>query len=95
MVVLAKREMCFWPAEIRKKLDIFEMHTSLGPGAQKLFRPKGRKLDTANCHFRCAGGNSCIFSWNEFFSSVFQVLDLSFVVLQCHGNVCNWNPKLI
>ena len=40
MVVLPKREKCFSAAKTRTKLDIFEMHTSLGPGAQKLLRPK-------------------------------------------------------
>ena len=41
MVDLPKKEMCFWPAETRKKKhDFFEMHTSLGPGAQKLLRHK-------------------------------------------------------
>ena len=29
------------------------------------------------------------------FSSVGQVFGLMFLVLQCHGNVCNWIPKLI
>ena len=53
MVVLPEREMCFWPAETRKKLDFFEMHASLRPGAQKLLRYKRRKVDTASFHFRC------------------------------------------
>ena len=71
MVVLPKTEMCFWAAEIRKKLDFLKMHKSLGPGAQKLLR----KMDTASFHFGFVGENSCIVSWNETFSSVFQVLD--------------------
>ena len=29
------------------------------------------------------------------FLTMFQVLGWSFLALQCHGNVCNWNPKLI
>ena len=32
--------------EVQKKLELFEMHTSFGPGAKKLFRYKWRKLDT-------------------------------------------------
>ena len=73
MLVLPKRDMCFWPAETRKKLDFFEMLTSLGPGAQKLLRHKSRKLNTATFHFRCVGENSCIVIWNESFSSVGHV----------------------
>ena len=46
MVALPKREMCFWPAKTTKKSDFFEMHTSLGPGAQKLLWHKwGRWID--------------------------------------------------
>ena len=30
-----------------------------------------------------------------FFSSMFYVSDWSFLVMQCHGNVCSWDPKLI
>ena len=40
MMVLVKEEMNFRRAKLRKKLDFFEMHTSLGPGAQKLLRHK-------------------------------------------------------
>ena len=53
-----------------KKLDFFQVHTSLGPGAQKLLRHKRRKLDTGSFQFRCVCENSCIVSWNESFSSV-------------------------
>ena len=31
----------------------------------------------------------------SFFSTVFQVLDRSFLVLHFDGNVCNWFPKVI
>ena len=31
----------------------------------------------------------------SFFSTVFQVLDWSFLVLHFDGNVCNWIPKVI
>ena len=95
MVVLPKREMCFWPAETRKKLDFFEMLTTLGPGAQKLLRHKWRKMDIASLHFRFVGENSCIVSWNETFSSVGHVSGWSFLVLHSCGNVCNWIPKVI
>ena len=31
----------------------------------------------------------------SFFSGVFQILELSFLVLHFEGNVCNWIPKVI
>ena len=94
-VIAGQTEMCFWPANNRKKLDFFEVHTSLGPGALKLLRHIWRKLDTASLHFRCVSENSCMVSWKEFFPSVFQVLDWSFLVLHFYGNVCNWIPEVI
>ena len=48
------------------------MHTSLGPGAQKLFRHKWKKLNTASFHFGCVGEKSCIVCWNEFFPLCFK-----------------------
>ena len=95
MVVLPKREMCFWAAEIRKKLDFFKMHKPLGPGAQKLLRYKWRKMDAASFLFRIVGENNCIVSWNETFSSVGHVSGWSFLVLQSCRNVWKWIPKLI
>ena len=53
------------------------MHTSLGPGAQKLLRHKWRKLNAVSLHFRRVGENSCIVSWNESSSPV--------------GDVSGWN----
>ena len=75
MVVLPKREMCFCAAEIRKKLDFFKMHKSLGPGAQKLLRHKWRKLVTTSLLLHCIDGYSCLRYWNGSFSAAFQVLD--------------------
>ena len=95
MVVLPNREMCFWPAMTRTKLDFSEMHTSLDPGIQKLLRHKWRKLNTACLLLHCFDGYSCLRYWNEFFLAVFQVLDWSFLVLLFDGNVCNWIPKVI
>ena len=43
MMALPNREMCFWPAKTRTKLDFFEMHTSLEPGAKKLLWHKTGK----------------------------------------------------
>ena len=71
MVALPKREMCYWPAKTRKNFDFFEIHTSLGPGAQKLLKHKRRKLNTASFHFRCVDEKSWIVCLNEFFSSLF------------------------
>ena len=87
--------MCFWPAKTRKKLNFFELHTSLGSGAQKLLRHKWSKLNTASFHFRCVGEKSCIVCWSEFFSSLFQVLSWIFFVLYFYEKVCNWFAKVI
>ena len=70
------------------------MHTCLWPGAQILFRHKWRKLVTASLLLHCIDGYRCLRYWNEIFSSMFQVLGWNFLALQCHGNVCNWNPEL-
>ena len=78
MVALPKRQMCYWPAKTRQKLDFFQIHTSLGPGAQKLLKYKWIKLNTASFHFPCVGEKSWIVCSNEFFSYLFQVLCWSF-----------------
>ena len=39
------------------------------------------------------GENKCILKWNDFFSSVGQVLGWNFFVLHFDGNVCYWIPK--
>ena len=88
-------EMCFWPAHTKTKLEFFEVLTCLWPGAQIFFRHKWKKMATVSLLLPCIPGDSCLNSWNEFFYSVFQVLNQSFLVFQCHANVCNWNPKLI
>ena len=95
MVALSDREICFWPANTRTKLDFFEMHTCLWTGAQIWFRHKRRKLVTASHLLHCFDGHSCLRFWNEFFSAVFQVLDWISLVLRFDGNVCNWIPKMI
>ena len=95
LVSLCVPEMCFWPAKTRKNLELFEMLTCLSPGAQIWFRHKWRKLVTASLLLQCIDWYSCLRSWNEFYSAVFQVLDWSFLVLHFDGNVCNWIPKVI
>ena len=75
MVALPWREICLRPAKTRKNLNFFELHTSLESGAQKLFRHKRRKVNTASFNFRCVGEKSCMVCWNEFFPPLFQVLD--------------------
>ena len=96
--------VCWWPCACLKcvsgprrleKLDFFEMYTCLWPGAQLLFRHKWRKVTTTSLLLHFIDGYSCLGYWNEFLSSMFQVLDRTLLALQCHGNVCNWNPKLI
>ena len=78
-----------------KKLELFEMLTSLRPGAHILFRHKWRKLTKASFFYLIVLMNivgSVI--GNKLFSSVFLVLDWNFVVLQCHGTfaigIRNW-----
>ena len=71
------------------------MHTSLGPGAQMLFGQNWRILATVSLSFHCIDEYSCLGCWNRFFSSVFQVLGWSSLVLHFYGNVCNWIPKPI
>ena len=87
--------MCFRPAKTRKNLELFEVHTCHWPGAQICFRHKWRKLFTASLLLHCIGWYSCFRYWNEFFSTVFQVLDWSFLKLHFDGNVCDWFPKVI
>ena len=88
-------ELCFWPANARKNLELLEMHTYLWPGAQIWFGHKRRKLVTASVLLHCIDGYNCLRFWNEFFSAVFLVLDWSFLVLHFDRNVCNWIPKVI
>ena len=71
-------EMCFWPAKIRKNLEAFEMHTCLWRGAQICFTHKWRNLVTAFLLLHCIEGYSCLHYGNQFFSAVFQVLNLKF-----------------
>ena len=87
--------MCFWPAETRKNLEVFEMNTCLWPGAQICFKHKWRKLFTASFLLHCFDGYSCLRYGEEFFSAAFQVLDWRFLVLLFDWNVCNWIPKVI
>ena len=94
-MALCVPEMCFWPANIRKNLEFFEMHTCHWAGGQIWFRHKWRKLVTASPLLLCIDWYSCLRYWNEFFAAVFQVLDWSFLVLHFDGNVCNWIPKAI
>ena len=95
MVAPRAPKICFWPAKSRKNLELFEMHTCLWPGAQIWRRHKWRKLVTGSLLLHCIGGCSCLRYWNEFFSTVFQVLDWCFLVLHFDGNVCNWISKVI
>ena len=83
-------EICFWPENSRKNLNFLRYIHVFSPCAHILFRHKWRKLATVFLSLHCVDGNICLGYCNEFFS-MFQVFDWSFFVLQCHGNVCNWN----
>ena len=88
-------DMCFWPAMTRKKLELFEMHTCLLPGAQIWFRRKWRKLVTASTSLDCIDGYRPFRYWNDVFYALFRVLDWFFLVFHFEGNVCFWIPKVI
>ena len=88
-------ETCFWPAKTRKKLNflrcihVFDLVLKYCSNINE-----GNWLQLRFL-LPCIDGFSCLGYWNEFFSSVFRVLDWSFPVLHFSGNVCNWIPKLI
>ena len=72
LVALHVPNMYFWPAETRKKLEVFEMHTCLWPDAQIWFRHKWRKLVTASLLVHCIDGYSKLRCWNDFFQLDFR-----------------------
>ena len=88
-------EMCFWPARTRKNLNflrclhVFDLvlkycsEINEGNWLQLLF------------YFIVLMRIVASVIGMSFLSYIFPVLAWSFLALQCHGNVCNWNPKLI
>ena len=93
-VALRVPEMCLWPANTRKNLELFEMHTCHWPGAQKGSDiNEGNWLQFLFCFILLTGMVASVIGMS-FFSAVFQVLDWSFLLL-FDGNVCNWIPKVI
>ena len=79
-MALRVHEKCFWPAKIKKKLDLLEMSTFHSPGTHLLFRHKQKKLATASLLFLFFDGFICLGFWKEFFP-VFQFLSWSNLVL--------------
>ena len=69
-MALRAPEMYFWPAKTRKKIEYFEMHTCLWPGAQIWLRHKWRNVVTASLLLHCIDGYSYRRYWNDFFSCV-------------------------
>ena len=95
MEVLGVPEMCFWPAKLEKNLNFWRCIHVID-----LVPKYGSDINEGNFiqllfYFLCIDGFSCIRYWNEFFSTVFQVLDWVFLVLHFDGNICNWIPKVI
>ena len=95
LVALCVPERCFWPAKTRKNLELFEMHTWLWPGAQI-----GSDINEGNWlhvlfYFIVFMGIVTAVIGIRFFSTLFHVLDWSFLVLHFDGNVCNWIPKVV
>ena len=60
LVALLVSEECFWSAKTRKRLEKFEIHTSHGPGAEKLLGHIWRKMYTLLFWFNVLVG---IVSW--------------------------------
>ena len=56
---------------------------------------KRGKLATASLLLLCFDEYSCLFHWDEFVSSVFQVSAWSFLVTHFYGKFCNWFSKFI
>ena len=79
-VALRVPEMCLWPANTRKNLEFFEMHTCHWPGAQIWFRHKWRKLVTVSVLLHFVDWNGCLRYWNEFFFSCFSGFRLKFSI---------------
>ena len=74
MVVLPKREMCFWPAKTRKNRELFEMHT-----CHDLVLKYGSDINEGNWlkllfYFIVLMGIVASVIGLSFFSAVFQVL---------------------
>ena len=88
-------KFCFRTGMTRKKLELFEMHTCLWPGAQYWLRHKWRKMVTASTSFHCIDGYRFFRCWNEVFYAEFQVSNWNFLVFHFDGSVCNWIPKVI
>ena len=74
-----------------------EVHTTIGPDAQILYRLKWRNLPTLLFLLHCVGEYCCMGSWNHvtFFSSVGHVFVWGALVLHSYWNFSNWGPKLI
>ena len=74
-------EVCFRPAKPGKKIELFEIRTCLWPSAPMLFRHNLLKLDAAFLSLLCIHRYSCLRCWNDFFLTVFHVLDWNFFLL--------------
>ena len=86
--------MCFWPAKSRKDLNflrcihVFDMVIKFCADIYE-----GSWLKLVFYFIVLMGMVASIFKKSFFI--FFQVSFGNFVALQCHGNVCIWNPKLI
>ena len=81
LVAVRMPEVCFRPAKPGKKVELFEIRTCLWPSAPMLFRHNLLKLDAAFLSLLCIHRYSCLRCWNDFFLTVFYVLDWNFFLL--------------
>ena len=94
LVALCVPKMCLWPANTRKKLYFFEMHTCLW-----LVLKYGSDINEGNWlqllfYFLVLMGIVTAKFGIGFLKAVFHVSDWSFL-LHFDGNLCNWIPKVI
>ena len=94
MLALPRREMCFWPAKTTKYLT-FSRGIHLLDTVRKSCYDTWKKWIQLPFIFVLLVKIVDSVIALKFFSSVFQVSGWGFRALQCHGNVCNWNPNLI
>ena len=81
LVPVSMPEVYFWPAKTGKKFEFLKMHTCLCPSAQMFLGQKLLKLDRAFLSLHCLDRYRCFRCWNDFFLTVFHVLDWNFFLL--------------
>ena len=92
-MALCVPEMCFWPAKTRNFLNFLRWIHGFDLVLKYVSDiNEGKWLQLLFYFIVLIGINATVIGMS-FFSPVFQVLDLSFLLLHFDGNVCNWIPK--